>query len=205
MLVNAKTPKRFQWELKREEGQPKVIRKSAGRDSQKHSTRITQSEPDSTRFVEEWTGEVGIIADPETRIKEWSTDAVYPILIDLQVQESIGFNTDDVWSQVGDTSAFVTDEYLLIGSTISNTQNAGLRYRTLPIPANATVTSAIIAAEINDIPYAPDPEIVIYGDNVDDAALWSSGNLPKDITKTTNYLETSITEGSGPWTFEVTA
>lgn len=138
-------------------------------------------------FEEAWSGRVSRIADARTRRRGWFDDPVYPVIVDASVTENIAANVDDghginvepgFWfSQVGTTTLYWK------GGHASFSYHPGLRYRSVAIPSGATIDSGTIT--LNVLAIAGSPSLKLYGDDVDDAALWSGSNRPDQITKTT--------------------
>ena len=156
-------------------------------------------------FTEDWSGKVAKVKDRRTRIKEWATDVVYPAVIDADVSENITANVDDgnqvgiapIWySGTGACTCFYVG-YYKNGADIA--MDAGVRFRTIGIPQGATIHEAELKLQVKT---APSNNIAtkIYGDDVDDASLWSDYNLPLGITKTTANTAWTPTTMTAPYT-----
>ncbi len=77
-------------------------------------------------------------------------------------------------------------------------QRADFRFTGLELPNGATIDSASITT-ITGVHIDTEPTLPIWrfwGDDVDDAAAWSSGNAPRHITKTTASAVADTTLGT---------
>jgi len=71
------------------------------------------------------------------------------------------------------------------GHTGSSTLNCGLRWLNVTVPAGATVTSATITMHARSVSgTVTNVHGTFYGDDVDDAAAWSSTSRPSQVTQT---------------------
>lgn len=150
---------------------------------------------DGETFVERWTGRVSRIEDRRTRRKSWHEDPALPVIVDAAIQENIAADEDD-GVEVG--GAFYTAFYggVRMGHSTFGVWQGGFRFRTLAIPPGVTIDTATITLNIKSI--SGTPSVTLYGDDVDDAAAWSNGNLPSGITKTTANVAVSPTStGTG--------
>lgn len=160
-------------------------RDSAGFDREAHRlevlSRVSKISEAEFFLEEEWTGRIAV-RDPKTRQKRWSWDAAYPIIIDAVTTENIAANVDDGFSNVGGTTWVSAWNNWQAGAWTWGTGHGGVRFRTLAIPQGATINTATLTFIVTNVTGAPGTEI--YGDDVNDAALWANGNLPGGITKT---------------------
>jgi hypothetical protein len=145
------------------------------------------------QYSEEWTGRVSRRISPETRQKDWFTDPAYPVLIDAVTNENIVANADDGFGYRGNWySQFTTgtQKVWFAGFYGGYDQNGAVRFQTLGVPQGATINSATLTvqATIDN----GNMQATIYGDDVDDAAGWSGGNLPSGVTKTTANVNFTV-------------
>lgn len=155
-------------------------------------------------FTERWTGRTSRVLSDRTRQKTWVDGVKFPVMIDASTSEDVADTADDgsAWS----TSWFPNRGEIYAGwSTFfgDSARQAGIRYRTLAIPQGATIDSASMQFDKTRI-YGS-PQLKIYADDVDDAALWSSGNLPQNITKTTASSAWSPANAAGSDTIGITS
>lgn len=153
---------------------------------------------DGDRFHEKWTGRASEITDRKTRRKRWKRKPRTPVMVDASISESISAGVDDGGEGTG-TSWYSTGTTLAVGHTEYTTPfpfNAGLRWRTIAIPSGSTISAATVTVNITNVNSPGGAKL--YGDDVDDAALWANGNLPSGITKTTaNVAITPVATGTG--------
>ena len=127
-------------------------------------------------FEEEWTGRLSRVVDLETRIKEWKTDPVYPVMIDAVVNEEITANADDGQSNI--YGWYPSRNSIIIRTP--NTENAGLRFASVGIPQGATITSATLGL---DVKYCSggggNPKV--YFSNADNPNAFAGGDRPKNM------------------------
>lgn len=150
---------------------------------------------DGDVFRERWTGRVSRVVDPVTRRKEW----VFPdqpgrVVVDASISEDIVANADDGFSLSNNNtwrSAAETNWYWGAFNGSTNLSNAALRWQTLAIPAGASIDAATLTVNITIDSSAPPARI--YGNDVDDAPVWSNSNLPRLATRTTAYRQWSPT------------
>lgn len=91
---------------------------------------------------------------------------------DDDVQEAVGIALDNSSVVCGFNSGF--------GVAFAG----GVRFRSVGVPQGATINSATITFQIDNV--TGTPNTTIYGIDVDDVAVWSDpGNLPSAATKTT--------------------
>jgi hypothetical protein len=185
LLKTPAAPRRFEWVVKNEKRRMKFSRKSAGRDNAKNNLQMVTSN-EGSRYIEEWTGKVGKIADPKTRRKAWVDEAEYPILVDTKVEVNVAADTDDVTEYLGavTTNNFRASVY---GTILLH---GGLRFRALNIPAGAVITAAIIFVNsvgtlATTVANGHGEKVKVYGDLTADAPAFSNSDLPSAIAKTT--------------------
>ncbi|MCP4710028.1 MAG: hypothetical protein GY869_15500, partial [Planctomycetes bacterium] len=145
--------------------------------------------------------------DKRTRRKNWTEgEVIYPLKIDQDIIENIVADVDDgsefhLGSPVSSTGWIFNNPANIVGkySTTTTTPttatyyaslHGGVRFRQLNIPQGATVNNATLKLKVSGAPTGT-LKSQIYGDNADDAALWSSGNMPTGITKTTAKTATA--------------
>lgn len=139
---------------------------------------------DGETYREEWTGRVSRRVDPRKRQKAWFDDPLTPVVVDASITENIGAGADDVWDYAG--NLYDGSSEVVVGrSGASAPETTGLRFQTLAIPNGATVSAATLTVRVVYVDATPTTRI--YGNDVDDAAAWSGGNLPGNITKTTAF------------------
>jgi len=125
-----------------------------------------------------------VLKDKKTRIKSLVDGVVYPVLVDApDISESIGVDTDDGYEKVGSANWAYASSSIPIGSGAGNF-NVGFRFRDIQIPIGTNITSAKLNLKVLSV--SGTPTIKVYGDDVNDAAVFSNSNLPSNgITKTT--------------------
>lgn len=154
---------------------------------------------DGETFTETWTGRVSKVVDKRTRRKAWTTEPEYPVMVDASITENIVANVDD--GHEGMTAypftqavwASISGPYINAGGIeYTAERQPGFRFRTLALPAGATINAATLTLNIVVNVWGT-PQLNLYGDKVTDAAMWSNGNLPTGITKTTAHVAVSPT------------
>jgi hypothetical protein len=108
---------------------------------------------------------------------------------------------DDVYELFG--NLFVTSDGIFAGhSTFGGESVSGLRFQNVAIPQGSTIDSATLTINISGLDGSPD--LNVYGNDVDNAAVWSDpGNMPSDITKTT-ALKNATPGSTGSLAIDVT-
>ena len=97
--------------------------------------------------------------------------------VSLEISDGI----DDAW---GDGVILVsTQTSIATGFDDPSNFTGGTRFRSVDVPNGTVVDSATFRAFFAVLGGSPD--IDIYVDDVDDAALWASDNFPSNITKST--------------------
>jgi hypothetical protein len=164
----------------------KFQRKSAGRDAGKNNLQMVTSS-DGNRYIEEWTGKVGKIADKRTRRKAWADAEEYPILIDTAVSVGIAADADDV-REVFATAAAVNTltgtQKIGIGRYNATAYHGGVRFDNLAIPIGAKVISAYIILFSSNGRASQGSFVKVYADDADDAAAFTNSDPPSGIDKT---------------------
>jgi len=126
-------------------------------------------------FEEEWTGRVSRIVDPETRIKIWQTDPVYPVVIDLVVNEEVTAGADDGIEL--NASAWYNDaEYMMA----TKDRHAGIRFASVGVPQGANITSATMKLFVHSYCNTDFTPQVVFS-NVDSAPAWTANNRPSQM------------------------
>ncbi len=115
-------------------------------------------------FEEEWTGRLSRIVDLETRIKEWKTDPIYPVIIDAVANEEVTANTDD---GIEKFNASITNNADLIVCKSDQTKNGWMRFASVNLPQGANITAATLGMSLK---YCTGPNTVdVYFENMDNA------------------------------------
>ena len=128
-------------------------------------------------FEEEWTGRLSRIVNQETRIKEWKTDPVYPVLIDAVVNEEVTAGADDGFEKYNFSIA-TTQNY--IDCRALQTRNGFMRFVSVAVPQGATITSATLGMYMIYCYGGHTPDV--YFSDVDNAPAWSGGDRPSQMT-----------------------
>lgn len=198
-LHEANAPRKFTWEIL---GDTAMMRPIVGRDALGRTLELEQ-EWIGDRLTITWTGK--IIDGKRARKGEPLQEPRYPVWIDPTVNEAIVAGADDVWSFTGIGSDFRpnnTNLYMGTYGTGSYYSHAGLRFQTIAVPNSATINSAVLTIDILSI--TGTPSVKVYGNDVDDAAVWADpGNLPVNVTKTTAVV-TINPSATGLYTIGVT-
>lgn len=193
-LHEANAPRKFTWEIL---GDTAIMRPVVGRDALGRTLELEQ-EWSSDRLTITWTGKV--IDGKYARRGEPLQEPRYPVWIDPTINEAIVAGSDDAWS--GTPNIYINSTYLSAGIFGTLAIPTGLRFQTIAIPQGSTVTSAVLTLDILSI--TGSPSLRIYGNDIDDANAWSSGNRIKNITKTTAFASFSP-GGTGTITVGVTS
>ena len=206
VLKSGRAAKKLKWKITEDiGGRARFITKIVGKDSAKNALNIkttigtktkkigrTLNEYNSFEFDEEWTGEIGEILDPTTRQKTWTTNVVYPVVIDASTTASIDTNWDDghsytIFNGSSTTfSAWVSASAKCGQNSVGSTRHwrdLGLRFAGVSIPRDSSITSATLKVFVDSLT-GNTQNIKWYGDNTGNAAAWSLSNLPKGINKT---------------------
>jgi hypothetical protein len=137
--------------------------------------------------IEQVTGRVRHI-DPVTGARSWGTDMVYPLLLDVNVNETIATGTDDGFSN--NSTWYSTNVYTYLSNHL--VYDPAWRFQTVAIPQAATIDSATLTINITT---AGNATGTIYGHNVDDAPSWAhaSGNTVDAMAKTAATASADVT------------
>lgn len=214
-LLNSQAPTKFKWRVRQWPGTCEFNAKSDGWDST-DGTRcrvemINTVEPgtptaeyDEFFYTEEWTGRVGRIVNPTTRVKDWDLNPVYPVTIDastgdIHITNAVddGYvNYQGNWNQnsiyCGKWTGIDADE-----------GDAGFRFRSVGVPTGVTITSATL--KMYKSGQANSPTFKLYMDKVANAASFSNNNIPDDFA-TKIGANTWAPAGGDAWkTFNITS
>ncbi len=195
VIKNDSSPVKLAWDVYEDkETKAHFNRKTIGQDGDKKeielTNKITEISTEETYkhlvFTEEFKGRIAI-KDPETRIKSWSNDFTYPVIIDADVEEDIVNTVDDGHDDIYYNNWVSTPSTILGGFSAGfpgyGYWNPAFRFQGIAIPQEATIDDANLKLDLKSV--AGTQQFKIYGDDVDDAAAFSNGNLPRNITKTT--------------------
>jgi hypothetical protein len=115
-------------------------------------------------------------------------------------QESIIANEDDCYDDGSDVNldGYTGRDYC--GAAFGNVYSSGLRFQSIPIPADATGMNSSTIQVFREA-FGGTPNITIYGDDVDDAVAWTAGatnNRPSGsgVTRTTANVVWNSSFGS---------
>ncbi len=151
----------------------------------------------SFTYTETWTGNVSRIISKKTRQKGLFSDPVYPVIIDPTVTISTTANIDDGHGNsnfVGPVNTGgnwyqgypVAGMFTLSPPVTSIGLYPGFRFRSVNVPAGATITSAILKIKSSSSgSFGTNTAVKVFADKVANASLWSNTSRPKQITKTT--------------------
>lgn len=201
-VIHAETgPRSFLWEVQHSASMPEECLNlvSSGWDAQKRALHMTSQVSNKVyrgdqvhfQFRETFENEVSVIAHRRTRQRRWDPDVRYPLLIDVpDVTDPISDTDDDVISFTNSPGLYNAGQYvggfLLAGRyNYANTKvQTGLRFQGLAIPQGTQIALAELKLYQHDVNSG---NVVVnwFGAAVDSAAAWSSGNLPRNIPKTT--------------------
>lgn len=131
---------------------------------------------------------------------EWLQTAVYPVFIDVDVDEDVTDNTDDCYITGADI--FTGKNYEIAGwsETSGWIFEAGWRFQTVAIPNAATIDTAYINCytEYNNLNSQP-VEAHVWGEDVDDAATFSTRANFVGRGRTTANIDWTIANGDDSW------
>ncbi len=221
LLTGPEAPKNVSWSVEStKHGRVNFVEKVCGRDNEGNRTKhqvskrnkVEDDENVSYILDEKWTGEVAKVVDKTSRKKDWSKDAIYPILIDPSTSIDISNGVDDVhegrtfiwdstnteWdlisSSLNTNGTKIYGGFYGLGSYISS-YHPGFRFRSVGIAQGATITSADL--ELYVLSRNNTPKFKIYGNDADNAALWTATNeRPTQMTKTSASATTTINVSS---------
>jgi autotransporter-associated beta strand protein len=113
---------------------------------------------------------------------------IYPFYIDASIdEEQIGAASDDAYQTVSTNNWNLTNSMPYLNSTSGNYYN-GFRWTSVPIPNGATITSATFSPYMYR--YGMDPQITIYGNDVDSASTFASSSDTFDLRAKTSASAT---------------
>ena len=141
------------------------------------SDPVSDVDKDVYYMDEEWTGRVGRIIDKKTKIKEWGTDPVYPVIIDA-VTYDLGAGADDVSSNaVGTATTYfdASDTEILIRNTGAG-KNGGFRFVSVGIGNGDTITSAIL--KLNQHTSSAGGNCKVFFSNIVNAGAFTNADRP---------------------------
>jgi len=102
-------------------------------------------------------------------------NVIYPIYLDASIsEESVVGSSDDAYSPASSTDWTLTSATQYLNNS-ADTQYNGLRWTSVPIPQGADVTTATICMDWYD-ESSDDPNVTIYGNDVDSADTFSSSS-----------------------------
>ena len=124
---------------------------------------------------EEWTGRLSRIINLETRIKEWKTDPIYPVIIDDVVNEEITAGADDGHELI-DFSVFYNSAPYINFQLGGGNRRPGLRFASVGIPQGAAISNATMGMWVTYCYTDHKPNI--YFSNVDNAGQFTNNDRP---------------------------
>lgn len=205
IIKDASAPRKFRWAIDADKVRGFTVQEvTVGRDSQSReatglrskrlprrveiqnqvSAKVLTEGREAYTLTEEWTGRVSEVLDKGTRIRTWTTDPVYPVIIDAALQENIIADADDVYSNTGYVTQFITHYNNRVyagqhdyGSGVQF--HVGLRFQEVPLPFGATISSATLTVDREAQVGAP--KVRFYGIEEGDAPAWADteGNRPE--------------------------
>ena len=137
-------------------------------------------------ITEEWTGRVVDEFDPKTRVRQYDTEVVYPVIIDPSVSVTAGTGTQigygiDLFS----TAWYIYNMYFGVGFGGAYTVRAGMRWSGINIPQGATINSATVTGTVvsrSGTGWSGQIEFSL----ADNAATFSGGDRPEQLATGTN-------------------
>lgn len=229
ILKGPRAPRSFAWEYRWKGKIPNINiqRKTRGHDKDGRVKRPVEIVNDVEEFAdvdtaeqvvrvsEAYTGRAMVVN--EKRVRSLQKSVKYPVVIDASISESITTGADDVEEDIVNTSIATGGSNIKIGygaltttySTAVNQYAGGFRFQSLGIPTGSTVSSATLTlASTGTGPNTSGSwSFNVAADNVDNAAAWSAGNRPTQISKVGQVtLNVATSEGSpvSPHTANVT-
>jgi len=172
-------PRAFAWEIL---GNKSMLRPVIGRDAKGRPLEIEQAW-DGDRLRIRWTGKV--IDKSGARQGKPIDQPKYPVWIDPTVNEAVVAGGDDAHSiyKYGSFNASGTEITVAFSNYLS-TIFGGWRFQSVAVPQGVTVDSATLTLDVLDVRNDA-ASVDFYGNDTDDAAVWSTGNRMGAITKTT--------------------
>ena len=120
-------------------------------------------------------------------------------ILNLAITDSADDGTDIGAQWLAYDNDYVESNFFEIKKTPSTTKLGGVRFRNITVPNGATINSATLTLTNKTAASAVD-SITIWGDDVDDAPLWSAGSRPNsgftDTTASGVQNTVPITAGS---------
>jgi hypothetical protein len=138
------------------------------------------------------------VEDPQTRQRIKRVDVTWPITIDTDISEDIVADDDD-GRQYNEDTWNGQDDYFYF----SLFNAPAWRFQTVAIPQGATIDSATLT--VNNAQTATAAS-TLYGEDVDDAALWTNNDSqtgPMDMTKTSASVAFTGFGSAGEKQFDV--
>lgn len=197
----------FTWRVS--ENGESILQPPAGRDNEIGSDRrdlqVTSVRSDPTKtdgitnydVTESWSGKVWV-RDQVTRILSLSEDVIYPVTIDptfgpaQTASGDDGFETDPAGTWQSLFYRFT------VGKSGSNHSHGGVRFAGVTVPQGATISQAILSV-VGESNYNGPPNLIIRGDDIDNAPAFSSTSRPSQMTFTTasvNFTPSNTAEAT---------
>jgi hypothetical protein len=125
--------------------------------------------------TETFTGRTRL-TDPATRARSWVAGVVYPVEIDVTINETIVADADD-------GHEFFSLWYSSYGGVhfLNPNNNPGYRFQTVDVPQGVTIDSATLTLEVTSAGASGS----LFGNDVDDAPVWADSAGPVEMTATT--------------------
>lgn len=205
-LHSQNAAKNFTWEIL---GSKNLLKPIRGWDARNNPLEINQSW-DGDFLTIEWTGRA-ISKKPARRGEKPFIEPKYPIRIDPSVNSHIAAGADDVSTQVffGTTLNTAATElavmYFYFSSTSILRKYAGFLFKNINVPQGATIDSATVTFNSTN---RTKHKTIVYGNDVDNAATWSTGNRVINIPKTTakaSFTPTNSNASIVPYTVGITS
>jgi hypothetical protein len=188
ILSGPDAPRTWSWRI---DGDLGLIRPLVGKDSAGRLLELVENRDAKTGVIAvEWTGRTlrpGALRAVKRAV--WTQDVTWPVVIDPTVNETIAAGGDDafsLWISSGAAHYAFVNASTAMAAGRSGTARfyAGVRFQTVGVPAAATINSASLTITTGGL--VGTPNVNIYGNDVDDAAVWADpGNRVKNITQTT--------------------
>lgn len=154
---------------------------------------------------ETWTGETQII-DPDTRIRSWVNEVIYPVAVDPDITEEIAATADDGYER--DTTNAWIDTYTghYLGKIGGGQYHTGWRFQSVAIPAGSTIDLANLKLRaVNNFGGAWGGGTA-YGYDTDNSGAWtSSTRVPSVTAKTSASATITRPTAAGLYTYNVTS
>jgi hypothetical protein len=203
-IKNSSAPTKFEWDIEEDSDFGRAVKyKSDGLDKSGEKMEVvsTSSIPNRTipgkkKFIytEEFKGRVAGIKNKKLRIKSWSTNISYPLILDAPTTFDIQADADDVGQYITNRAGFLTT-YCFWGSSF----NAGMRFSSVNIPAGATITSAKLKTTIN-VANATITGKLRLEDTANASAFSESARQPGDLIVLTKELSITGFTPTGAFT-----